>query len=102
MAKSGMGVPAFRKSSMRATGAARTGEYIYNAVAKGGGERDMTGWIIAAIVAAVVIYAIVTFSRLVRQRNLVRSPEFITTDFPTKDPGQLPGSFFMRTSTIRR
>ena len=58
----------------------------------------MTGWIIAAIVAAVVIYAIVTVSRLVRQRNLVRSPEFI----PTKDPGQLPGSFFMRTSTIRR
>jgi LemA protein len=71
MAKSGMGVPAFRKSS-RATGAARIGECIYNAIEKGGGERDMTGWIIAAIAAAVVIYTIVTFNRLVRQRNLVR------------------------------
>src|SRR5580704_11954891 len=32
----------------------------------------MTGWIIAAVVAAIVIYAIVVFNGLVRQRNLVR------------------------------
>jgi LemA protein len=32
----------------------------------------MTGWIIAAITAAIVIYAIVVFNGLVRQRNMVR------------------------------
>src|ERR1700757_3855621 len=32
----------------------------------------MTGRVIAAIVAAIVIYAIVVFNGLVRQRNLVR------------------------------
>jgi LemA protein len=32
----------------------------------------MTGWIIAAVVAAIVIYAIVVFNALVRQRNMVR------------------------------
>jgi LemA protein len=32
----------------------------------------MTGWIIAAVVAAIVIYAIVVFNGLVRQRNMVR------------------------------
>jgi LemA protein len=32
----------------------------------------MTGWIIAAILAAIVIYAIVVFNGLVRQRNMVQ------------------------------
>ena len=31
-----------------------------------------TGWIVAAVAAVVVMYLIVVFNRLVRQRNLVR------------------------------
>ena len=31
-----------------------------------------TGWIVAAIAAVIVVYLIVVFNRLVRQRNVVR------------------------------
>src|ERR1700758_3279123 len=36
------------------------------------GRHGMTGWIIVAVLAAIVIYAIVVFNGLVRQRNMVR------------------------------
>src|SRR5258707_10864522 len=36
------------------------------------GMHDMNGWIIAAVVAAIVLYAIVVFNRLIRLRNLAR------------------------------
>ena len=32
----------------------------------------MTGWIVVAVLAAIVIYAIVVFNGLVGQRNMVR------------------------------
>jgi LemA protein len=36
------------------------------------GELDMQEWIVIAVLAAIVLYAIVVFNRLVRQRNLAR------------------------------
>jgi LemA protein len=36
------------------------------------GPRDMQTWIILAILAVAVIYAVAVFNRLVRQRNMVR------------------------------
>src|SRR6202166_178644 len=36
------------------------------------GLPDMNGWIIAAVLAAIALYAIVVFNRLIRLRNLAR------------------------------
>jgi LemA protein len=40
--------------------------------AKAGSIAMRMGWIVAAVVAAIVLYAIVVFNRLIRQRNVVR------------------------------
>jgi LemA protein len=58
---------------MRATGRRCANQRMHlQCQSQTGGAPDMTGWIIAAVAAAVVIYVIVIFNSLVRQRNLVR------------------------------